>query len=148
MRNALLGFLVIVLLSGCGTALMPRASIMDAVSSIENHGSWSFALPGERGTREELPLSLDRAGLLHATLEWNADSEADSRVALIVFREGTPGAYARSDGSPPILDLYWTIPPRLLNKTAPDEWSIAVVNLRDVPASGMVRVQMEPVPAP
>lgn len=147
-RTVLLVFLTILLLAGCGTNLMTRASVIDAVSSIERHGDWSFSLVEERGAREEFPLTLTQAGLLHATLEWNEEPEAGSQVALIVFREGTPGAYARSDGAPPSLELYWTISPRLLEKTSPDEWSIAVVNLRDTSVSGSVRVQLEPVPTP
>lgn len=146
LRNALLGFLTILLLSACGTSVMPRASVIDAVSSIERQGEWSFSLAGERGARKDFPLSLTHAGLLHATLEW--DEDAGSQVALIVFREGTPGAYARSDGAPPSLDLYWTVPSRLLEQTSADDWSIAVVNLRDTPASGSVTVRLEPVPAP
>lgn len=146
-RTTLLGCLMLLLLSGCGTTLMPRASVIDAVSSMESHGDWSFSLAGERGARKEFPLSLTRTGLLHATLEWDAGG-ADSQVALIVFREGTPGAYARSDGAPPNLDLYWTVPARLLEKTSADEWSIAVVNLRDMPISGSVQARLEPVPAP
>ena len=147
-RNVLLGVLALLFLTGCGRPLISRASVIDAVSSVEHQGEWTFSLAGERGAREEFPLSLAHAGLLHATLEWDTEADAGSQVALIVFREGTPGAYARSDGAPPSQDLYWTVPPHTLEETSADEWSIAVVNLRDTPASGVVRVQLEPVPAP
>lgn len=146
MRTTLLIVLTLTLLVACGRASSQPASIRDAVTGIETRGNWTFDLPSRRGERQTFPITLDKTGLLHVDVHWTGD--ADSRLALILFREGTPGAYARTDGTQPRLQLFWTMPPNLVAATSGDEWQLAVVNLRDVPASGELTVRVEPLPTP
>lgn len=99
-----------------------------------------FELPGQPGARQIYALALSGTGRLEARATW----EGAQRLAIIIYRQGVAGYYARQDGADGLATLDWLIPPGVIEASQTRQWRVAVVNLDSEPANGRLTIAFQP----
>ncbi|HBY94331.1 MAG: hypothetical protein M5U01_36105 [Ardenticatenaceae bacterium] len=137
--SSLLAVLVVLpLLAACGGNAIKDArpvAVATPASAVN-----PFKLPGQPGARQVFALPLSDTGRLEARATW----EGTRRLAIIVYRQGVAGYYARQEGADGQATLDWLIPPEAIQESQTHDWRVAVVNLDREPAQGRLTIAFQP----
>lgn len=142
MRRLLVCATLVLTLAGCVSARQritehPPASLATLRVGSDPTRALPFAVEGRVGARTSIWLLVQEPGTVTVDISW----ARDATLAIMIYREGTPGYYARTEGEDGSARLTWEATPEILRESRPEEWRLAIVNLSKQATTGEIRVE-------